>query len=112
MDEQIKDFLKAIKKLDASLIPDKRKRDQVRDAVVAKALDARLGAYPTSTEQDEALLMRTDLSHRQRMAVHVRLGEKQLLKEAIALARAQALENAGDGQAETGRAGKRARVGA
>ncbi|ROT34588.1 SET domain-containing protein RMS1 [Sodiomyces alkalinus F11] len=90
LDEQIKSFLKALKKLDASRIPDKRKRDDIRNAVVAKVLDARLAQYPTTAQNDEALLARDDLPHRHRMAVHVRLGEKKLLQEAIDLLQSQA----------------------
>ncbi|KAL2754768.1 hypothetical protein ACRALDRAFT_1057585 [Sodiomyces alcalophilus JCM 7366] len=85
LDEQIKAFLKVLKKMNPGSIPDKRKRDDIRNAVVAKALHARLAQYPTTSQEDQALLARDDLAHRHRMAVQVRLGEKLLLQEAISL---------------------------
>jgi len=50
-----------------------------------QALTTKLGQYPTSVQEDQALLKNGDLSKRYRMAIEVRLGEKELLKEAIAL---------------------------
>ncbi|KAM0283719.1 hypothetical protein ACHAQH_002308 [Verticillium albo-atrum] len=107
--EQLKDFLKAVKKLDSERIPDKRKRDEICDAVIAKVLEARFAQYPTSVETDEALLAQADLAPRRRMAVVVRLGEKRLLLEAVALAHAKAL---GSAQGEEGeeRSAKKVRV--
>jgi len=63
---------------------DKRKREEVSSNVIRKALTARLAQYPTTAEQDE-LILRQDISKRQRMAVEVRLGEKKLLQEALDL---------------------------
>ncbi|KAM0328848.1 hypothetical protein ACHAQA_005264 [Verticillium albo-atrum] len=107
--EQLKEFLKAVKKLDSNRIPDKRKRDEICDAVIAKVLEARFAQYPTSVETDEALLREPDLPARRRMAVVVRLGEKQLLLEAIALAHAKA-QGSATGEEGEERASKKARV--
>lgn len=76
--------------MDPSSVPDKRKRDDIRNSVVAKILYARLAEYPTTAQEDEALLARDDLPRRHRMAVQVRLGEKKLLHEAISLLPSQA----------------------
>ncbi|KAG7115760.1 Ribosomal lysine N-methyltransferase 4 like protein [Verticillium longisporum] len=107
--EQLKEFLKAVKKLDSERIPDKRKRDEICDAVIAEVLKVRLAQYPTSIETDEKLLAEADLPARRRMAVVVRLGEKKLLLEAIALAHAKAQGSATGDDGEE-RASKKARV--
>ncbi|KAF6823205.1 set domain protein [Colletotrichum musicola] len=86
LEEQLKAVLKAIKKANGDLIPDKRKRDEVYQAVVVQALQKILGQYPTSIQEDEALLASGNLASRQKMAVEVRLGEKKLLREALAFA--------------------------
>ncbi|WQF79126.1 Putative SET domain, rubisco LSMT, substrate-binding domain, SET domain superfamily [Colletotrichum destructivum] len=83
LEEQLKAVLKAIKKVRGDLIPDKRKRDEVYQHVVAAALQKLLAQYPTTAEEDETLLASGNLTSRQRMAVEVRLGEKRLLKEAL-----------------------------
>ena len=81
LEEQLKTFLKLLKKRDA-----KRKRsDFVYNTILEKVLKARLAQYPTSIEHDQGLLSRDDLGKRHRMAVEVRLGEKHLLQEALAL---------------------------
>ncbi|KAF5690099.1 ribosomal n-lysine methyltransferase 4 [Fusarium circinatum] len=82
LQEQLKTFLKGIKKAQPDAIPDKRKRDEIHQAVLAKTLEALVARYPTSISEDEALL-KQDLNQRTRMAIAVRLGEKKLLQEAI-----------------------------
>jgi uncharacterized protein YlxP (DUF503 family) len=82
LQEQLKTFLKGIKKTQPDAIPDKRKRDEIHQAVLAKTLEALVARYPTSISEDEALL-KQDLDQRTRMAIAVRLGEKKLLQEAI-----------------------------
>lgn len=52
---------------------------------MTKALTAKLAQYPTSIEDDEKLLKVGSLEKRHRMAIEVRLGEKRLLHEALAL---------------------------
>ncbi|KAL2681248.1 hypothetical protein Neosp_008856 [[Neocosmospora] mangrovei] len=84
LQEQLKTFLKGVKKAQPEAIPDKRKRDEIHHAVLAKTLQALASKYPTSTSEDQILLQRQDLSQRTRMAIEVRLGEKKLLQEAIA----------------------------
>ncbi|KAI8715097.1 Ribosomal lysine N-methyltransferase 4 [Fusarium sp. LHS14.1] len=84
LQEQLKTFLKGVKKAQTEAIPDKRKRDEIHHAVLAKTLQALVSKYPTSTSEDQILLQKQDLSQRTRMAIEVRLGEKKLLQEAIA----------------------------
>lgn len=83
LEEQMKAFLKVLKKADPSLVADKRKRDEICGAVVREVLAARLAQYPTSLAEDQALLSSPGLSKRKQMAIHVRIGEKLLLQEAI-----------------------------
>ena len=85
LDEQLKAFLKALKKVKPDASADKRKRDEICSTAVIQALTTKFGQYPTSVQEDQALLKNGDLSKRYRMAIEVRLGEKELLKEAIAL---------------------------
>jgi SET domain-containing protein 6 len=81
----MKTFLKALKKSYPSTFADKRKRDEICNTATAQALTAKLGQYPTSVQEDEALSKQNNLTKRHRMAIEVRLGEKMLLQEAIAL---------------------------
>lgn len=83
LQEQLKTFLKGVKKAQADAIPDKRKRDEIHQAVLAKTLEALAARYPTSISQDESLLRANNLNQRARMATIVRVGEKKLLQEAI-----------------------------
>ncbi|UPK93417.1 hypothetical protein LCI18_004352 [Fusarium solani-melongenae] len=84
LQQQLKTFLKGVKKAQPEAIPDKRKRDEIHHAVLAKTLQALASKYPTSTSEDQILLQGQNLSQRTRMAIEVRLGEKKLLQEAIA----------------------------
>ncbi|KAF1938316.1 SET domain-containing protein RMS1 [Clathrospora elynae] len=105
LEEQFKTLLIAFKKSKPELIPEKRKRDEIYSAVVARALTTKLAQYPSSVEEDETLLKRDGLPKRHRMAVEVRLGEKRLLQEALALVR-----GGGDHVEHEGeRAGKKAK---
>ena len=83
LQEQLKTFLKGIKKAQPDAIPDKRKRDEIHQAVLEKTLEALAARYPTSIPEDEVLLNGQNLSQRARMATVVRLGEKKLLREAM-----------------------------
>lgn len=78
-------MLKALKKSNPGLIAEKRKREDIFNTVVTKALAAKLAQYPTSIEDDEKLLKIGSLEKRHRMTIEVRLGEKRLLHEALAL---------------------------
>jgi UV DNA damage endonuclease len=80
--DQLKSFLKAIRKADPSCIVDKRKRDEIQHTVLIKALDALTSQYPTTILHDERVLSGSDISERYKAAVTVRLGEKRLLQEA------------------------------
>ncbi|KAJ4135170.1 Ribosomal lysine N-methyltransferase 4 [Fusarium equiseti] len=85
LQEQLKTFLKGIKKAQPDAIADKRKRDEIHQAVLEKTLEALAARYPTSIPEDEVLLNGQNLSQRARMATVVRLGEKKLLREAISV---------------------------
>jgi len=85
LDEQLTAFLKAIKKSNPDLVADKRKRVESCKAAITQALIEKLGQYPTLIEQDKELLEKQDLAKRHYMAIEVRLGEKTLLQEAVAL---------------------------
>lgn len=74
-----------IKKKKPDVIADKRKRDGIANTVLTQVLSEKLAAYPTSVEEDQTLLEKSDISHRHRMAIQVRLGEKALLEEALAM---------------------------
>lgn len=94
--EQLKEFLKAIKKVQPDSISDKRKRDEVQQAVLSKTLQKLQSRYPTTMAQDLLLLQQSNVSERTRMAVRVRLGEKQLLQEAKAMSGPPADEASGE----------------
>lgn len=81
----MKDALKMIKKKKPDVIADKRKRDGIANTVLTQVLSEKLAAYPTSVEEGQTLLEKSDISHRHRMAIQVRLGEKALLEEALAM---------------------------
>ncbi|KAG6006950.1 hypothetical protein E4U21_006569 [Claviceps maximensis] len=82
---QLKAVVKAIQKQNATLIPDKRKRDDVLLSVMVGALRSVASHYPTTVAEDEDLLRRpSSLARRHRMAITVRLGEKRLIEEAFA----------------------------
>jgi len=85
LEEQVKAVFKGIKKQKPELFSEKRKRVDDYQSIVSKALTAKLGTYPNTIEEDETLLKRDDLAKRHRMAITVRLGEKRLLHEALAL---------------------------
>jgi SET domain-containing protein 6 len=100
LDEQVNMILKMLKKNRPDAIPEKRKRDEIYTTLVGKALATKLAQYPTSVEEDEKLLLNEGIGKRRRMAIEVRLGEKRLLQEALALVK--------DGEGEE-RAGKKAK---
>jgi SET domain-containing protein 6 len=85
LDEQLRNFIKVLPNSNASVIVDKRKRGDICNAAVSQALMAKLKQYSTSVEEDETLLKEENLSRRLGMAIAVRVGEKKLLQEAIAL---------------------------
>lgn len=80
--EQLKATLKVLQKADGSLIPDKRKRDDILQSVMIATLRLIASQYPTTVTEDELLLRENALTRRQRTAIQVRLGEKKLLQEA------------------------------
>lgn len=100
LQEQLKDFLKVVRKLDAASIPDKRKRDEIQHEVISRSLETLVSQYSTTVADDQRLLANGDLSERKRMATIVRLGEKLLLQEAKTYLAAVASEiTADDGEA-------------
>ncbi|KAG5997748.1 hypothetical protein E4U54_002319 [Claviceps lovelessii] len=81
---QLKAVIKSIQKQNGTLIPDKRKRDDVLHSVMVGALRSVASHYPTTVAEDEELLRQApNLAHRHRMAITVRLGEKRLIEEAF-----------------------------
>jgi SET domain-containing protein 6 len=103
----MKTFLKALKKSNPSMSADKRKRDEICKAAVAQALSDKLDQYPTSVQEDEALLKQRNLAKRHLMAIEVRLGEKVLLQEAISLLQG---ETTASEEAHHERAAKKAKI--
>jgi SET domain-containing protein 6 len=100
LEEQVKVFLKALKKSRPDAVPEKRKHQDIYGSIAARALTAKLAQYPTSIEEDGALLREGEVEKRRRMAIEMRRGEKRLLQEALALVKG----------GDTGeRAGKRAK---
>ncbi|KAJ4356962.1 Ribosomal lysine N-methyltransferase 4 [Ascochyta clinopodiicola] len=85
LEEELRDALKIIKKHKPETVADKRKRDKIANTVLIQVLTNKLAEFPTSVQEDEALLQKSGLTSRRRMAVEVRLGEKVLLEEALAV---------------------------
>ena len=71
----------------ALMIADKPPKPQVNRAVISvlgKAIRNRRNDYATSIAEDNVLLQDPEIQGRRRMAVDVRLGEKQILGAALA----------------------------
>jgi len=89
LDEQVKVFLKAVKKVCPAVgeaLGEKDTRNEIYLDCVLRALKEREAEYPTSLEEDERLFAGNDIAggRRVQMAVWVRMGEKKLLREAQA----------------------------
>ena len=95
--DQLKGFVKLLQRMDPSLVPDKRKRDNALDSVIYAALRSVSSQYSTTIADDEHLLEQSDLSRRQRMAIRVRLGEKKLLQEVFAFVHGSGTQGVTDG---------------
>ncbi|KAJ4326417.1 Ribosomal lysine N-methyltransferase 4 [Neodidymelliopsis sp. IMI 364377] len=89
LEEELRDALKIIKKHRPYVVADKRKRDDIITIVITQLLTEKLAEYPTSVQEDRELLQKPSLGDRQRMAIEVRLGEKSLLEEALAMLKAR-----------------------
>ncbi len=99
LEEQLKEFLRAVRAVDPSLVPDKRKRDELQAAIMVRVLAALAAQYPTTLAQDEQLLAgggAAPLADRERMALAVRIGEKRLLREAQAFLEMSGQQQGGD----------------
>ncbi|KAL5606603.1 hypothetical protein BROUX41_003001 [Berkeleyomyces rouxiae] len=81
---QVNLVLKALRKVSSSVVPDKRKREEICVEMMRRILLGLLAEYPTSLAQDKALLADANLTGRLRMAVYVRAGEKELLHAILA----------------------------
>ncbi|OAA74246.1 SET domain-containing protein RMS1 [Cordyceps fumosorosea ARSEF 2679] len=94
LEQQLGDFLRAARAVDLTLpAPDKRRREELRAAIVASALTTLEAQYPTTLAQDEQLLADAGAAvagDKERMALVVRVGEKRLLREARAFLEAAA----------------------
>ncbi|KAK3402645.1 hypothetical protein B0T20DRAFT_4499 [Sordaria brevicollis] len=92
LEEQVKTYLKAVKKVVGSgdravaeALGDKKARKEILMAGVRKALDERERQYTTSLEEDEKVLKAIEGGRpttRQQMAVWVRAGEQRIIREA------------------------------
>ncbi|KYK60799.1 SET domain protein [Drechmeria coniospora] len=82
LQEQLKLVLKSLQKMDESLLPDKRKRDEALQAIMLKTILTIESWYSTTSAEDERLLLQNGPCARRNAAVLVRLGEKRLLNEA------------------------------
>lgn len=107
LDEQLKTFLKVLKKAKLHAFADKRKRVDICNAAISQALVAKLAQYPTTVDEDQAFSKKIDIARRHRMAIEVRMGEKELLKEAIELLQEG---TSADGEANGDRATKKAKT--
>ena len=117
--QQFKTFLKAIKKvanaeLAVQALSDKELRNDIFLQAVLGALQSRERQYATSLEDDERLMIAGQLTVRQSLAVCVRRGEKQLLREAQSWVKQEANEMRNEASGRThgddGPAAKRRRV--
>lgn len=71
----------------ALIIANKPPKPQANRAVISvlgKAIRSRQNDYATSIAEDNVLLQDPEIQGRRRMAVEVRLGEKQILRAALA----------------------------
>ncbi|KAK4107621.1 SET domain-containing protein [Canariomyces notabilis] len=90
LEKQFKTFLKAVKNIKPDVevvvraLSDRDIRKELYLECVRGALQDQEGQYQTSLEEDERLLGERQVTGRKRMAVWVRRGEKQLLREAKA----------------------------
>jgi len=97
LQDQLKRLLKALQKLDEGLVPDKRKRAEMQQAILVKSILDIESRYPTTMAEDKLFLQQESITPRQRMAAQVRLGEKQLLQEAKGLLASASAETGQDG---------------
>lgn len=100
---QLKAVLKALRNQHGTLIPTKRRRNDVLKSAVVGALRSVASRYSTTADEDEELLKHADLDRRHRMAVVVRLGEKRLIQEACARFSEDAAQDAQDAHKRTKR---------
>ncbi|SPO00744.1 related to RMS1 - regulatory protein [Cephalotrichum gorgonifer] len=111
LDEAVTTMLKSFRRVSASVVPDKRKREETRKAVLPLIISARLAEYPTTLLEDTDILANAGTVGRHRMAVEVRAGEKKLLQEALEVAAAAAAHGtAADEDNGNERPGKRSKA--
>ncbi|KEZ39765.1 SET domain-containing protein [Scedosporium apiospermum] len=110
LEEATTTILKSFRKVSASVVPDKRKREETCRGVLPLILSTRLAEYQTSVADDELVLADPQTAGRLRMAVEVRAGEKRLLHEALALAAASASSDADANQNGSDRPNKKTKV--
>ncbi|MCJ1468982.1 hypothetical protein MMC07_007613 [Pseudocyphellaria aurata] len=70
-------------------VPDKMQLSRNVASVLTKIIVSRFKSYSTSIAQDMVLLSNSELDGRRRMAIEVRLGEKEILAVALDSARAR-----------------------
>ncbi len=90
LEEQVKSFLKIIRKVAPEAgLDDKSRRQELYLASVLRALKEREAQYQTTLEQDDDIITRNNAANRAAMAVFVRRGEKLLLRDAQAWVQAE-----------------------
>lgn len=110
--EQLKEVMKAVKKVKPEAVPDKIVRDRAIYGAIAKTLDKRTRQYGTTLEQDLELCEKSNgvVLDRKRMALDVRIGEKALLRQAREAVRARLAELASAARDGDGRSAKRRKL--
>ena len=90
LEEQVKAFLRTIRKLAPETgLDDKSRRQELYLASVLGALKEREAQYQSTLEQDDDIIARNKETNRVAMAVIVRRGEKMVLREAQAWVQAE-----------------------
>lgn len=110
--EQLKEVMKAVKRVKPEAVPDKIVRDRAIYGAIAKALDVRTRQYGTTLEQDLELWEGSNgvMLDRKKMALDVRIGEKALLRQASEAVRARLAELVSAARDGDGRSAKRRKL--
>ena len=102
MRERLRSFLTRVRKAGLDTTNNKRKRNEISLDIMDQALQTIESSYLTSIEHDIQLLGEgSSISLRHNMAIHVRLGEKRLVREARERLAEAAHQESGDQDRET-----------
>jgi rubisco large subunit methyltransferase-like protein len=83
LEETVVAMLKCFKKVSVTVVPNKRRQEELTYTIIPHVLTLRMSDYPTTFAQDQVLLTRPETTGRLRMAIKIRLSEKLLLQEAM-----------------------------